>query len=208
MGFCLLNNIAITARSLTRAGARVAIVDFDAHHGNGTQDAFYADSEVLFISLHQWPLYPGTGSAGEVGVDAGHGSTVNVPLATATSGDRYREACDRVVVPAVERFGAEWLLVSAGFDAHRRDPLTDMGLTAGDFGDLVGRLTSLVSSGRIVAFLEGGYDDEALERSTRAMIEALLEVDAPTEEVTTGGPPAQVIDRLVEGHPGVGGNER
>ena len=176
MGFCLLNNVAVAAAALADAGERVAIVDIDAHHGNGTQDAFVADGRVLFVSCHQWPLYPGTGAADEIGIGDGMGTTINVPLPAGAAGDTYRHAMDVVVVPAVERFEPDWVLVSAGFDAHRADPLTDLGLSAGDYADLMGRLVGLVTTGRLVAFLEGGYDLGALADSAGALVAAALGV--------------------------------
>src|SRR5688500_15969622 len=124
MGFCLFNNVAVTAAALADRGERVAIVDYDAHHGNGTQDAVYEDPRVLFVSLHQWPFYPGTGSLTDRGAGAGEGTTLNVPFPAGTEGDPYRAAFAEVVVPEIERFAPTWLLVSAGFDAHRADPLT------------------------------------------------------------------------------------
>ena len=142
MGFCLVNNIGVTAAALAERGERVLIVDWDAHHGNGTQDAFYDDARVLFISMHQYPFYPGTGALTDTGCGAGEGVTVNVPFPAGTSGDTYRAAIEEVVVPAAERFEPTWVLVSAGFDGHRADPLTDLGLSAGDYVDLTARVVS------------------------------------------------------------------
>ncbi len=136
MGFCLVSNIAVVAAALADAGERVWIFDFDAHHGNGTQAVFYDDPRVLFVSTHQWPLYPGTGRRTETGVGAGAGTTVNIPLPPETTGDVYLRAFDEVIAPVVDRFAPTWLLISAGFDAHRADPLTDLGLSAGDFAAL------------------------------------------------------------------------
>ena len=202
MGFCLLNNVAVTATALADAGQRVAIVDVDAHHGNGTQDVFYDDDRVLFVSCHQWPLYPGTGAADEVGTGAGLGTTVNVPVPPGTSGDDYRYAMDALVVPVVERFAPDWLLLSAGFDGHRDDPLTDLGLTSGDYADLLLVLAGLVPAGRLVVFLEGGYDLAALADSAGASMAALLGVDHRPEDASgTGGPEARrVVDALAGRH--------
>ena len=136
MGFCLLNNVAVTAAALRDRGQRVLIVDWDAHHGNGTQDMFWADPDVMYVSLHEWPLYPGTGRLDDVGVGPGAGTTVNFPLPAGATGDVYLAALDDVVAPLVERFAPDWVLVSAGFDAHRADPLTGLGLPSGDFADL------------------------------------------------------------------------
>ncbi len=139
MGFCLVSNIAVVAAALADAGERVWIFDFDAHHGNGTQDVFYDDPRVLFVSTHQWPLYPGTGWRTETGSGAGAGTTVNIPLPAYATGDVYLKAFDEVIAPAAERFAPTWLLISAGFDAHRDDPITELGLTAGDFAALTAR---------------------------------------------------------------------
>ena len=173
MGFCLLNNVAITAAALVAEGERVMIVDFDAHHGNGTQAAFYLEPEVLYISLHQYPLYPGSGAVSEVGEGAGIGRTINLPFAALTAGDAYELAFDRVIAPAAQSFAPTWVLVSAGFDGHRDDPLTQLGLLAGDYVRLTQRLMDLSSPGRRIFFLEGGYDLEALERSVAATVATL-----------------------------------
>jgi acetoin utilization deacetylase AcuC-like enzyme len=173
MGFCLFNNVAVTAASLARAGERVLIVDWDAHHGNGTQAMFYERSDVCYVSLHQYPFYPGTGSLREIGSGEGLGTTVNVPMPEGTGGEAYRAAFDLVIEPVAERFGPTWVLISAGFDAHRADPLTDLGLSAGDFADLTVRSLRLAPVGRRIAFLEGGYDLEALASSAGACVAAL-----------------------------------
>ena len=186
MGFCLLNNVAVTAASLASVGERVLVLDIDAHHGNGTQDAFWDDPRVAYVSFHQWPLYPGTGAVTETGGDGAPGLTVNVPFPPGTEGDPYRAAIDEVLAPLVQAFGPTWLLLSAGFDAHRADPLTDLGLTSGDYADLTTRLAVLVPPGRVVAFLEGGYDLAALELCTTATIAALAGVDHRPEPLTSG----------------------
>jgi acetoin utilization deacetylase AcuC-like enzyme len=195
MGFCLVSNIAVVAAALADAGERVWILDFDAHHGNGTQAVFYDDPRVLFVSMHQWPLYPGTGRRSETGAGAGAGTTVNIPLPPETTGDVYARAFDEVVAPVVDRFAPSWLLVSAGFDAHRDDPLTDLGLSAGDFATLTSRAIEHVPEGRTVAMLEGGYDLDALTASTAAVLGVLagLAPRAATEGVTSGGPGADAV---------------
>jgi acetoin utilization deacetylase AcuC-like enzyme len=187
MGFCLLSNVAVAAADLAERGERVLIVDFDAHHGNGTQDVFIEDDRVLFVSLHQWPLYPGSGWFDENGVGAGFGTTINIPLPPGTAGDAYLAAFDEIVVPAAEKFGPTWLIVSAGFDAHRRDPLTQMGLSAGDYPLMLSRLTHLVSAGRVLMMLEGGYDLEALKNCTSSSLAALVDVRLPDVEPPTNG---------------------
>ena len=188
MGFCLVNSVAVTAAALLARGERVLLVDWDAHHGNGTQAAFYDEPELLFVSMHQYPFYPGTGALDEIGRGAGEGATINVPFPAGTSGDAYRLAVDELVVPAAEQFAPTWLLVSAGFDAHRADPLTDLALTAGDFADLTERLCRLVVPGRRVLFLEGGYDLEALAASAGATVAALAGVRYRPEPASSGGP--------------------
>jgi acetoin utilization deacetylase AcuC-like enzyme len=201
MGFCLLNNVAITAAALRDQGRRVLIVDWDAHHGNGTQDMFYADADVLYVSMHEWPLYPGTGRLDEVGLDAGAGTTVNFPFPAGTTGDVYRAALDEVVAPLVERFRPDWVLISAGFDAHRADPLTGMGLRAGDFADLTAQVVGYAPAARTIAFLEGGYDLEALRDSVAAMAATLVGTGVRPEPATAGGPGAPVIRAVRDLHP-------
>jgi acetoin utilization deacetylase AcuC-like enzyme len=193
MGFCLLNSAAVTAAVLADAGERVLIVDWDAHHGNGTQDAFWSDRRVLYVSLHQHPLYPGTGRLDDRGGDDAVGTTINMPLPAGATGDVYLAAFDEVVAPAVDAFAPTWVLVSAGFDAHRADPLTDLGLSSGDFADLTRRVLALAPPGRLVLFLEGGYDLDALRSSTRACIAALGDVDVRPERATSGGPGIEVV---------------
>jgi len=197
MGFCLLNNLAVCAASLAAAGERVVVVDWDAHHGNGTQDAFWSDARVLYVSMHQWPLYPGTGRLTETGSGAGAGLTVNLPLPPGATGDVYSAAFERVVAPAAAAFDPTWVLVSAGFDAHRACPLTSLGLSAGDFADLGRRSAALAPTGRCVAFLEGGYDLVALEASVAAFVAALAGIDHRPEAATSGGPGHQVVDDAV-----------
>jgi len=193
MGFCLLNNVAITAATLAARGERVAVVDYDAHHGNGTQDAFYADGRVLYVSLHEWPLYPGTGGLHETGTGDGLGTTVNVPLPGGATGDVYLRALDDVILPVVERFSPTWMLLSAGFDAHRRDPLTGLGLSSGDYGPVTARLLATVAPGRRIVFLEGGYDLQALADSTAACLGAMAGTSVVPEPPTGGGPGAEAV---------------
>jgi acetoin utilization deacetylase AcuC-like enzyme len=186
MGFCLFNNVAVAAATIAEQGERVMVLDWDAHHGNGTQDIFYDRAEVLFVSLHQFPFYPGTGSLSETGAGAGKGATVNLPFPAGTTGDAYRLAFDEVVTPLAEEFSPDWLLISAGFDAHRADPLTDLGLSAGDFADLTSKAVRLVPRGRLVAFLEGGYDLKSLSVSVGACVGALGGVDYRPEPASQG----------------------
>jgi acetoin utilization deacetylase AcuC-like enzyme len=194
MGFCLLNNVAVTAAVLAARGERVLVLDWDAHHGNGTQDAFYDDGRVLYVSFHEHPLYPYTGRLHESGTGAGAGCTINVPLPAHATGDVYLHAMDDLVAPAVEQFGPTWLLLSAGFDGHRADPLTGLGLTSGDFADLTSRSLAFAPAGRRIAFLEGGYDLDALSSSTAACVAGLAGVDLRPERASAGGPGREVVD--------------
>jgi acetoin utilization deacetylase AcuC-like enzyme len=178
MGFCLLNNIAIAAAHARARGLeRVVIVDWDVHHGNGTQEMFWRDPQVLYLSTHQYPLYPGTGSTDEIGEADGTGYTVNVPL-TAGGGDAvYASAFERVVLPIVEAFAPELVLVSAGFDASARDPLAQMELSSDAFGWMARELSNVANGsakGRIALVLEGGYDLVALEAGVRKAVEGLV----------------------------------
>ena len=196
MGFCLVNNVAVTASALAEAGERVLIVDIDAHHGNGTQDAFWDDHRVTYVSIHEYPMYPGTGRADEIGAEAVPGTTVNIPVPAYTAGDTYRRAIDEVVVPVAERVDPTWVLISTGFDAHRNDPLTGLGLSSGDYFDLTARLLRLAPAGRRMVFLEGGYDLDAVAHSTAATLGALSGVETRPEPVTTAGPGSDVISRV------------
>ncbi|MGH9118821.1 MAG: histone deacetylase family protein [Acidimicrobiales bacterium] len=193
MGFCLFNNVAVTAAALAGRGERVLIVDYDAHHGNGTQDTFIADPRVMYVSMHQFPLFPGTGRLDDVGTGPATGSTVNFPFPAGTTGDAFLAAVDEVVAPLSERWKPTWLLISAGFDAHRADPLTGLGLSAGDYADLTLRLLELVPPPRRVAFLEGGYDLDALAASTSSCLAALAGSRLVPEPVTAGGPGRTVV---------------
>ena len=193
MGFCLVNNVAVTAAALADRGERVLVVDWDAHHGNGTQDAFYADPRVVYVSMHEFPLYPGTGRLDEDGARDGVGATVNFPFPAGTTGDAYLAALDEVVVPLAESFRPTWVIASAGFDAHLHDPLTGLGLSAGDFADLTERVMALAPPGRRLAFLEGGYDLDALARSGGACVAALAGHSFRPEPATSGGPGRPVV---------------
>jgi acetoin utilization deacetylase AcuC-like enzyme len=186
MGFCLYNNVAVgAAHARARGLDRVAILDYDVHHGNGTQWIFYEDPSVLFVSSHQYPFYPGTGAAGESGKDAGHGFTVNFPLeAGATDADLdlvYREAA----IPVMQRFGPQLIVVSAGFDAHQRDPLGGLRMTTDGYATLTARILAAADElceGRVVFVTEGGYDTSALAECCQRLIElaASRAVSAPS----------------------------
>lgn len=176
MGFCLFNTVAIAAEHALAQGVdRIAIVDWDVHHGNGTQDTFYEDPRVLFCSLHQWPWYPGTGAASERGSGHGAGFTVNVPLPAGSDDAVYLTALNNVIVPHIEAFRPQLVLVSAGFDAHADDPLGLMRVTEQGFAALAAACLALAqehAEGRVVAVLEGGYDPAALGRSVASVVAA------------------------------------
>ena len=188
MGFCLVSNVAVAAAALIERGERVVIVDYDAHHGNGTQAAFYEDPRVLYVSLHQWPLYPGTGAVRDVGRGPGLGTTLNIPLPPHTTGDVYLRALDEIVIPVTERFAPTWLIISAGFDAHRDDPITDLALSAGDYALMTRRLLAMVPAGRRLVVLEGGYDLQALRSSTAGVLAAMVDHPLMPESPTADGP--------------------
>lgn len=202
MGFCFISNVAVVAASLAERGERVLILDYDAHHGNGTQDVFVDDPRVLFVSLHQWPLYPGTGRADEVGIGAGEWFTMNVPVPPGATGDVYLRAIDELVAPRVAAFAPTWLIISAGFDAHRDDPITELGLTAGDYLAITERVIEWVPAGRRLVMLEGGYDLDALANCSAAVVGVLAGVDQPrlmsTERATSGGPGVGHLGRVAD----------
>jgi acetoin utilization deacetylase AcuC-like enzyme len=202
MGFCLLNNVALGAAAALAEGARrVAIVDFDVHHGNGTQAAFEADPRVLFVSLHQQPLYPGTGSLQERGRGEGSGTVINVPLPGGSGPAAYGEAFRRIVEPALERFGADLLLVSAGFDGHEADPLAGMALDAASYGAMTSSLVRQAEAaghGRVGVVLEGGYDLSALEQSAEAVTRALAGHERELPSGSLSASEAEALERTVE----------
>ena len=194
IGFCLLNSVAIAAaHAVARGVARVLLIDWDVHHGNGTQDAFYETDRIFFCSVHQSPLYPGTGAASERGAGAGEGFTLNVPLPPGEGDGTYRRVFDEYILPAARAYQPELVLVSAGFDAHTADPLANMRLTEAGFADLARRVVALADEacdGRVVALLEGGYDPRALARSVVAVLRVLDgedETEAGRRQMTDDG---------------------
>ncbi len=177
MGFCLFGNVVIAAKHAldTHGLSRVAIVDFDVHHGNGTQDLVWDDERIFFISSHQMPLYPGSGHPHESGA---HGQVLNVPLDPNTNGTEFRRLYERIVFPALEDFKPELLLISAGFDAHTNDPLANIDLVEDDFAWVTEKLCDIADAhcgGRVVSTLEGGYDLDGLANSAAAHIKVLME---------------------------------
>lgn len=188
MGFCFFNNIALAARHAVRHHGlnRVAIVDWDLHHGNGTQNSFYEESEVLFISIHQYPHYPGTGGVREVGHGAGEGYTVNVPLGSGAGDEEYLAVFHMLVAPILDAYKPQLILVSAGFDAHEKDPLGGMAVTERGYSQMLEILMHIAeeySLERLVLTLEGGYDLVALRESVRTILQLLSSYDCDKEIV-------------------------
>ena len=191
MGFCIFNNVAVAAALLRSRGEKVAILDWDVHHGNGTQEMLGDDSGTLYVSLHQDNFYPFSGFVGDVDLGEAKGSTVNLPLPAGTGGDIYRRAWMELVLPVMTQFAPDWVLVSCGYDAHASDPLADMYLTAGDYGWMSARLAEAHPAHRIVVTLEGGYDLGALETSATATVLGLTG-NAEDEDPGAGSPPEAV----------------
>jgi acetoin utilization deacetylase AcuC-like enzyme len=202
MGFCLLNNVAIAAAHARANGARrVLVVDFDVHHGNGTQEMFYADPNVLFVSTHQFPFYPGTGDVSELGSGDGRGFTANVPLSRGAGNAEYFAAFERVVAPLASEFAPDIVLFSAGFDAHRDDPLAGMRLSASAYSRLIGLVRESVAGTTPMAlFLEGGYDLGGLEASVGAAILGLVGASdgPPAAESESQQPLSTLHEREIE----------
>jgi acetoin utilization deacetylase AcuC-like enzyme len=207
MGFCLFNNIAVAARHALDAhgSERVMIVDWDVHHGNGTNDIFHAEPRVLFCSIHQSPLYPGTGPASDVGSGPGRGFTVNLPVPPGSGDAEFGSLVDHVVVPLARVYTPQLLLISAGFDAHADDPLADCRVTDGGFGDMARSLRGIaVELGIPVgAVLEGGYALDALARSVAVTMEVLGGVPPSEGAVGVAEVSGRALERLAEFWPGL-----
>ncbi|MBJ7330834.1 MAG: histone deacetylase [Solirubrobacteraceae bacterium] len=210
MGFCLLNNVAIGARHALAAHglSRVMIIDWDVHHGNGTNDIFHADSDVLFVSLHQWPLYPGTGGAEDIGSGLGLGHTVNLPLPPGSGDDAWVSHVEHVVRPLGAVYRPELILISAGYDAHRDDPLADCRVSDHGYAQMAASVRALGADvgAPVGLVLEGGYDVEALARSFADTLEVLGAPEAPAAPALACDPLAgQALRRVAELWPALAG---
>jgi acetoin utilization deacetylase AcuC-like enzyme len=203
MGFCLFNNVAIAARALQAEEhvERILIVDWDVHHGNGTQEVFEDDPSVLYFSAHQWPYYPGTGDFGEIGRGRGEGATVNVPLPAGCGDDEWIGVFQRVLVPVAHDFRPELILVSCGFDAHADDPLASMDVSERGYHALASIVRTLADSlceGRVAFVLEGGYASSGLREGTRAVLDVIVAEQAPPPPPIVDAPAGSVLRRVVE----------
>ena len=209
MGFCLFNNVAIAARALQadEGVERILILDWDVHHGNGTQHAFEDDPSVLYVSTHQFPYYPGTGAATEIGHGRGRGYTLNVPMPAGCGDTEYIGVFQRILVPAAQAFRPDFVLVSCGFDAHADDPLADMQLSGEGFAAMsaiVRQLAEELCGGRLAFLLEGGYALSGVREGTAAVLDAILDPTPPdlpaTVDLTAGSPLDRILDPVIQLH--------
>ena len=220
MGFCLFNNVAIATRALQSGGGspRILIYDWDVHHGNGTQHIFESDPDVLYLSTHQFPFYPGTGDFSEAGTHRGLGSTINIPMPAGCGDEELIGVLQRIVIPAAIAFEPDLILISCGFDAHRDDPLASMELSQNGYRTMSRIMRSLAETlcdGRIVFILEGGYSLDGVREGTEAVLEILTttttstatttlsaqqEQHHPVIELEPGSPLKGIVDRVVEVH--------
>lgn len=182
MGFCLFNSAAVTAAMLVERGCKVAIMDWDVHHGNGTEEMFEHEENVLYISTHQFPFYPGTGGIVDMTAHRGAATIVDLPLPPGTAGDLYRRAFEQLILPVVSQFDPDWLLVSAGYDAHAADPLASLRLLPSDYAFMSRALAEVTPPGRTICFLEGGYDLEAITASVSATLAGAAGMAVPDED--------------------------
>ena len=190
MGFCLFNNIAVTALMLTERGYRVAVVDWDVHHGNGSEETFRLHEDILYISFHQYPFYPGTGGLVDTGVGPGAGRAVNVPVPAGTAGDLYRQAFPHMVLPVLRAFAPDWVLVSAGYDAFAGDPLAELMLLPSDYAFMSASLVEAVPANRTIFFLEGGYDLDGIQSCVAATLSGSAGIDVADEPIRYDSPAA------------------
>jgi acetoin utilization deacetylase AcuC-like enzyme len=193
MGFCLFNNVAIGAKWLTNRGSRVGIIDWDAHHGNGTEASLMDDPNVLYISTHQSPFYPFGGGTASIDNGEAPGTVINIPLPAGSGGDVYREAWEGIVVPALTQFGPDWVIVSAGYDAHNLDQLAGLRLIGADYGWMSYQLQKIHPAGKTIFVLEGGYDLDGIRESVAATVAGISGVFSDTSPLTS---PAAAWDVL------------
>ena len=193
-GFCVFNNIAISTAALVAEGDRVAILDWDVHHGDGTQQTFYDSADVLYLSAHQFPFYPGSGWIEETGQGPGSGLTVNVALPAGSAGDTLADAVDEIFEPVLRDFAPDWVLVSAGYDGHRADPLAELRFESDDFGWVAERLVSGYR-GRSIVFLEGGYDLEAISESSETTVRGIGGEAFPRPDGASSAPAHEMVRR-------------
>ncbi len=198
MGFCLFNNAAVTAAMLAEQGKRVAIVDWDVHHGNATEEMFRTREDILYISLHQYPYYPGTGAVVDMTAGPAARTTVDLPLPSGTAGDLYRLAFTQLVVPLLGRFQPDWLLVSAGYDAHALDPLAGINLLASDYAFMANSVSAVTPKGRTIYYLEGGYNLGAIRASVTATLAGAVGAPVPDEPSRFPSPDGafQILDSV------------